>query len=105
MSQYLSWIEGPPPKRNAVGSNPIWDAKNNATNPHKHWVCGFFALLSGSGLSALVCPKQSNLKRFLLLVCGKMRVMSDSFYEWLSTQKHYKIKEVDKDAEYGQDQV
>ena len=40
-----------------------------------------------------------------VMVCGKMRVMTDSFYEWLSTQKHYKIKEVDKDAEYYQDQV
>ena len=29
MSQYLSWIEGSPPKRNAVGSNPIWDAKKH----------------------------------------------------------------------------
>ena len=26
MSQYLSRIEGSPPKRNAVGSIPIWDA-------------------------------------------------------------------------------
>ena len=26
MSSYLSWIEGPPPKRNAPGSNPGEDA-------------------------------------------------------------------------------
>ncbi len=31
MSQYLSRIEGSPPKRNAVGSIPIWDAKNPYT--------------------------------------------------------------------------
>ena len=29
MSQYLSRIEGSPPKRNAVGSIPIWDAIEN----------------------------------------------------------------------------
>ena len=26
LSQYLSWIEGSPPKRNAEGSTPSWDA-------------------------------------------------------------------------------
>ena len=26
MPQYLSWIEGPPPKRNAAGSSPVWGA-------------------------------------------------------------------------------
>ena len=26
MSLYLIWIEGPPPKRNVVGSSPIRDA-------------------------------------------------------------------------------
>ena len=35
MSQYLSRIEGSPPKRNAVGSIPIWDAKNFAGNLSK----------------------------------------------------------------------
>ena len=30
MSSYLSWIEGPPPKRNAPGSSPGEDATNNA---------------------------------------------------------------------------
>ena len=30
MSLYLSRIEGPPPKRNAPGSNPGRDATNNA---------------------------------------------------------------------------
>ena len=30
MSQYLSRIEGPPPKRNVAGSTPVWDATNNA---------------------------------------------------------------------------
>ena len=30
MPQYLSWIEGPPPKRNAPGSSPGEDATNNA---------------------------------------------------------------------------
>ena len=25
LSQYLSWIEGSPPKRNAEGSTPSWD--------------------------------------------------------------------------------
>lgn len=34
-----------------------------------------------------------------VMVCGKMRVMTDSFYEWLPTQKHYKLKEVDMDVE------
>ena len=29
MSQYLSRIEGPPPKRNVAGSIPVWDATNN----------------------------------------------------------------------------
>ena len=39
MSQYLSWIEGSPPKRNAVGSNPIWDAKKH----RKHKTSGAFS--------------------------------------------------------------
>ena len=30
MSQYLSRIEGSPPKRNAAGSIPVWDATNSA---------------------------------------------------------------------------
>lgn len=29
-SQYLSRIEGSPPKRNVAGSTPVWDATNNA---------------------------------------------------------------------------
>ena len=28
MPRYLSWIEGPPPKRNAAGSSPVRGAKN-----------------------------------------------------------------------------
>ena len=42
MSLYLSRIEGPPPKRNAPGSNPGEDATNNAES-----LCfqGFSALL------------------------------------------------------------
>ena len=30
MSQYLSRIEGSPPKRNVAGSIPVWDATNSA---------------------------------------------------------------------------
>ena len=30
MSQYLSRIEGSPPKRNVAGSTPVWDATNSA---------------------------------------------------------------------------
>ena len=30
MSQQLSWIERPPPKRQVGGSNPLWDAKKKA---------------------------------------------------------------------------
>ena len=29
-SQYLSRIEGSPPKRNVAGSTPVWDAINSA---------------------------------------------------------------------------
>lgn len=29
-SQYLSRIEGSPPKRNVAGSTPVWDATNSA---------------------------------------------------------------------------
>ena len=41
MSSYLSRIEGPPPKRNAPGSNPGEDATNNAESLYLQ---GFSAL-------------------------------------------------------------
>ena len=41
-SPYLSRIEGPPPKRKVVGSNPARDAKI----AHKHYVFGLFCLPS-----------------------------------------------------------
>ena len=46
-SQYLSWIEGPPPKRNAEGSSPFWDAKNNAESLYLQGFSAFiiFSLL------------------------------------------------------------
>ena len=28
MPQYLSWIEGPPPKRNVASSSLVWGAKH-----------------------------------------------------------------------------
>jgi plasmid maintenance system antidote protein VapI len=40
-----------------------------------------------------------------VMVCGKMRVLTDSFYEWLATQKHYKIKEAESDADFSSEQV
>lgn len=43
-SQYLSWIEGPPPKRNAEGSSPFWDATNNAESLCLQGFSAFFMI-------------------------------------------------------------
>ena len=42
MSQYLSRIEGPPPKRNVAGSTPVWDARKSAVSLYFLRVYSFF---------------------------------------------------------------
>ena len=42
MSQYLSWIEDPPPKRVAAGSTPVWDVQ---TQRKRSKTCAFSLLL------------------------------------------------------------
>lgn len=48
------------PKRKAVCSNHIGDAKNNAASPHKHCVCGFSYTLYSSGFANKTCNKNGD---------------------------------------------
>ena len=43
---YLSWIEGSPPKRNAPGSNPGKDAKNDAESFVKSRLSAFLIFIT-----------------------------------------------------------
>lgn len=49
MSQYLSRIEGSPPKRNAPGSNPGRDATNNAESLVKSRFSAFLVFIADVG--------------------------------------------------------
>ena len=94
MSQYLSRIEGPPPKRNVAGSIPVWDARNNAESLDFYWFSAFFiydslSLLkkdfctdfthpySKSLLSALYTDKTAKPKDIIVKIIGNIALFAN----------------------------
>ena len=63
MSLYLSRIEGPPPKRNAPGSNPGRDATKNAESLCFSRVFGFIFIYTCYNLTQIIyCGRSASLR-------------------------------------------
>ena len=74
MSQYLSRIEGPPPKRNAVGSIPIWDASQDRGKP-KNGAFRGFCYFDGQSLKEFGLPPLSFIS--LLIISKIFRIFAN----------------------------